>query len=451
VSVPSWTKYHYGNENEQKECEREMHALAEYCSENIDEFFSAIATILSGEQRKGFTFGAALCSSISDHHLLIAKCLEAYSDIESPNAAVLCGILTAAKQSEPELFSETINMMFEDAAFHNIIPAVVSTTSSTYANVLKVFSLAVERKIEIAELGRFIHGGALSSLSAAEIIELTTMISRNGAEGVSIAIGIIYCRCFDHNEMFMECRSVIKLLVLDIDLMNSLHNYNQMDSYQWEQLVIKLLDSDIDKGFAIDITRRIFEVCLSDECSFSFEADICGILSRLISDHISEIWPTLAYYFENESPLAEMKIINLFGLNQVHGNNRLTLMEQIPVGILAEWCNQDLDRISYIICKTVPIIQEKHGISLVHPIIDAIIEKFGNSDQVLTNIASCIGPFSWSGSKVPYLKKAKTAIERYMDCGYILVERWASSVSDRLAKQIESEKVRDEEFSIGVY
>jgi hypothetical protein len=124
-------------------------------------------------------------------------------------------------------------------------------------------------------------------------------------------------------------------------------------------------------------------------------------------------------------------------------------IECLQIDKLIEWCRGKLPDRAVSVARIVPLFP-KGSESTWHPLAEAIIDTFGDSDEVLRALSQNMYTFSWAGSLVPYWTRARTMAAR-LECHPIQkVRRWAATLADSLTRNIEEARKQDEETSAGI-
>ena len=82
---------------------------------------------------------------------------------------------------------------------------------------------------------------------------------------------------------------------------------------------------------------------------------------------------------------------------------------------------------------------------LLHPIIKALLDEFGERDDVQKAIVRNIYTFGWTGSTADYYRQYLAPFGGFTRHPNATVGRWAKKVADGLNKQIEADKQHDDE------
>ena len=103
--------------------------------------------------------------------------------------------------------------------------------------------------------------------------------------------------------------------------------------------------------------------------------------------------------------------------------------------------------INYFLCsELIPIFDGNNtDYSNWHSIALRLINQYGDIKEVLSNINSNMGSYSWVGSVVPFLEAKKKLFQQIKNHRISNVRDWAKSYIDYLDKDIEREKNRDAE------
>jgi hypothetical protein len=85
------------------------------------------------------------------------------------------------------------------------------------------------------------------------------------------------------------------------------------------------------------------------------------------------------------------------------------------------------------------------------PLARAIIDRYGNQKEVLSELNVNLGTYSWTGSLVPYYERQIPAIEELRHHRLSEVRRWAGEYLHYIQTQIKQETTSDDERNFGIF
>lgn len=108
-----------------------------------------------------------------------------------------------------------------------------------------------------------------------------------------------------------------------------------------------------------------------------------------------------------------------------------------------DWCKNNNPLAPTRLAEQVPIFEEN---ATWQPIAFRLINEFGDIQDVLNNLDTNMGTFSWVGSIVPLLESQKEIFVQNQSHPIGNVSQWANLHLEYINKRIKDEKNRDEEI-----
>jgi len=119
--------------------------------------------------------------------------------------------------------------------------------------------------------------------------------------------------------------------------------------------------------------------------------------------------------------------------------------------LILDWCRSNLPEAPRLIAGMMPTGElTKDGKRAWHPLAKRLIDDFGADEILLNQISANTGSYSSVGSSVPYLRSKKELFDQLKDHPISEVREWAVSNSRSLSTSLEHEKLRDEEWGVGI-
>jgi len=104
-----------------------------------------------------------------------------------------------------------------------------------------------------------------------------------------------------------------------------------------------------------------------------------------------------------------------------------------------------------VLASIMPLFsQEKNG-WVWRPLAQAIIDRYGGQQAVLSAITSNLGTYSWSGSAVPYYERQVQPLEQLRHHRIAAVRQWAGEQLRYVERQLMRESTQEEERSRGIF
>jgi hypothetical protein len=98
------------------------------------------------------------------------------------------------------------------------------------------------------------------------------------------------------------------------------------------------------------------------------------------------------------------------------------------------------------LAATIPVLQgNEKGEHFLHPVIERLVDEFGERQDVQNGIAQNIYTFGWTGSTVDYFRRYFRPFGELTHHSKGTVRRWAKNIVSGLEQRIETDKQHDDE------
>lgn len=240
------------------------------------------------------------------------------------------------------------------------------------------------------------------------------------------------------NDKDGELTNVVKNAIIAQNDSNVLFNDNSSI-----QIIIRLLKDNSDMGdLAKNVHQKLLNYIKNGTSKISSDIDIRNLYGCLIDKYYSFIWDDLSNaivkfdniaFFDLKMSLGSLsyKQQKLFAAE--HEDDIMTLCEKYP------------DIAPPRIISLLPTYNEDG--SQLHPLILKLIDKYGDSQNVLDGVGYNIGTYSGVGSRIPYLRKQIKALEALKTNHLEKVCNWAELHINILEEEIKKENLNEEEFN----
>ncbi len=415
--------------------------------------------IFKGEQRQGFLFGSTLGEFLLEDEFFITKALDILRKISTEgNAVVLGGFLYSLRKRNPGRVTKTLQVIAncEELQLHLIDVTRLSQPES--ADLNQALSLAISGALPIASLRAFAYGGVLDHLSTQVIIDYCRVLSYHSNEGAWIALETLGLYTHRNKSRKEKCREAILEILLKPGLLMQSAGVSQSDIWHWKETVIKFLDdSNNGNKLAEHLVREIFAIQLKSDYQEALRLDYAPVIEELLVKHHEVIWPVLSNQLLSTNWKVRTRLRHLLGDelisfgdthdNKIEGNVLFKLSDQI----LKNWCITHPKQAPKVIAGMMPLYNKSRECWIWHPFAKWLIDQFGANEEVLKEISSNMKSFGWSGSVIPHLEKQIEVLENVRDHSFANVRIWARKMVTSLRKEIERERLLDEEEEHGIY
>ena len=446
VSLPEWDTYEKdenGNYIDNTKIRAEKFA-EEIVEEDLPWLYD-VKDLLQGEQRQGFNFGVKLGSIIKDVDKVIKVVLINLREIEveKQNPEFVAGLLVGA--DDRKLVEEVIDSIIDDDVLNRHVFYITRINKPTYKEVQKLFRLIDNHGFPIGQFQLFKYGRALDGLNDEEFIALTKKISTYGKEGKWTTLALLFMFCFSDKEKWDTFEAYFREIIIDENMLLTEQMTDVMDSHYWSDSVIKILENGNENEFAVEITKQIVEVCAQHKVNYTHDTYIKNVLGVLTELYFKEIWDYLG-----EAIIGDYLLF--FNLNHIlesqgttfGGRPRILFNHPENYDTMLEWCRKHEKIAPERFANMMPLDDKNESGTIWHPFSKAIIDEFGNNENVLSQLSSNMGTFGTVGSSIPYYTTQKELLTELLDNKHELVREWAAKKLEYTEKVIKRERLDEE-------
>jgi hypothetical protein len=453
VSLPD---YEYreveGSEHYVDIAEERANALAFELGPQIQQLFPYLSMLLQGEQRKAYTFGLTLAKVVPDKETFALSSLAALGEVErgNGNPSMLCGFLAGVSQRE--ITEGILELASRHEALVHYLVELTRLSKPTMEDLERVIASVREGRIPIHQLQSFSVNSVLDHLMPPSVMYFCDEIASLGISGVAHAFGILFMYCLGERERYAECRPAFRRYISTPGLLGEVCGSPTLHGDRWEQIALSLIKHpQIDVDLAESISRDIVAVCAQKHFPHSMRYYMPKVLVVLLHEYFESAWPQFGEaLLRNEWPI-NFHLANLLSADHDKMKSGNTLASA-PLDGLLKWGRGTQPNGPRSIARCLPVFRQGQEDQTIgwHPYAIAFIDAFGDDEGFLHEMDANLGTFSWSGSIIPYYEMQIELMQELCSHGIARVRRWAEEKTTWLNEKIAQERMREEEYGIGI-
>ena len=209
------------------------------------------------------------------------------------------------------------------------------------------------------------------------------------------------------------------------------------------QIILRMLKESSDMGdLAKNVHQKLLKYVENGASLLNSDNNIRNLYDYLIDKYYGYIWDDLSQAIVKFDDIAFFDLKMSLG-SLSHKQQKLFVAEH-EKDIMA-LCDKYPDIAPSRIISILPTYNDDG--SQLHPLILKLIDKYGDSQNVLDGVGYNIGTYSGVGSRIPYLRRQIKALETLKDNHFEEVRSWAALHINILGEEIKKEKLNEEEFN----
>lgn len=419
--------------------------LAKEVAGNIEEIYSILEIILTGEQRQAYNFGVALIKEANQQEELLKKSIDIFKGIPSKaaNADFIGGLF--AGLSDNSIREQYLDKVAVEKTIKHFTFYFTKVSDYNLDDFDRLFNL-LDEGLDITYFLNFKFGGNLIKLTPADFVSITNRIEKYGLRGQWVALALYFMYSFIEKERWDNIKGNVKEL-LESNLIVNTQDLSFIDPHNWQASVEKFLKEDcIDETFVKNINNQILDFCGEREYNYRIDTYIKNLYYEMVSNHFEIIWPDLANRLMQNDYIFNLHITSMIGgRNGNWGYDGVLFKNKDNYEIIYEWCegNNDGQR---VIAKMMPISSKNEDEKIIwHWFTDRFLQMFGDDESVLNELGANMGSFGWTGSIVSYYQMHLDLFNQIIDGEYpLMTKKWAQGQIAGYEKKIKYEKFNDE-------
>jgi hypothetical protein len=423
-----------------------------------DEFISSeisweetFPAFYKNQQVFSFHFGKRLFELLKDDNTKINRfindSLEIISQIpqEERNYTVLGGFIANSNEEIKKNFYTTL---LQSSEFNKQLFYFLSIDNSGKEFFEFLFRLIDNKVHDVNSFYTFEYRNALTQLSLEELNSFSEKLFTYGDDGYAVVFYLCYNLSYGDQAKKKALIPICKKCILKLGFNRKFQR--QLDDFKWTEAISFILSDENEADFAKFINKSIIE-SITWENSYHLDHYIQQVYEILLKVHFNSIWPDLS----NALLSSEEKYITFYGLKHILGSyiggvgRSVGVLFDGDIDSVFNWCANNKPLAPSRIAELTPIFDNNNtDYAKWHPVALRLINEYGDIEEVLSNLISNMGTYSWTGSVVPFLESKKELFKQLTNHKTELVREWATSCIGYLAKDIEVEKNSDAELFI---
>jgi len=253
--------------------------------------------------------------------------------------------------------------------------------------------------------------------------------------------------CYGSQERLKYSFDYLKSLISEGNMLINNDNTYRLEGHHWSVIVEKILETQTESEFAINISRQIIEFCGEKNFNYSLDTYLSKVLSILFEKYFYNVWDTFGSGIIGDYMIFS-HLKNMIGTKNGYMDSRIGVAFINPeyYAHIIEWCRKNNEIAPQRIANMMPLsvtIEDKEN---WHPFSKMVIDEFGDYENVLENLSSNMGTFGTVGSSVPYYQTQKALLLELINHKKEKVKNWARGMLDYTEKSIKREQLNDEQM-----
>nr|WP_274598076.1 MULTISPECIES: hypothetical protein [unclassified Pseudomonas] len=423
--------------------------LAKKLASNIDELVPYLSLILQGEQKQAFSFGYQLALELVEIEadVIIDLSFQKLASIDRPNPAFIYGLYRGVFDRSPEKWQDNIDRVREDDDLVYLYPEILRTGNINKYHLDVLVELVENNIVSPDSVSALSYGSVTDGISSADIADFCLRLMKLGERSSWPALNVMYMYCFGNDGAIQTLREPLKRMVTAVPL-DKEQKSTSIDAHHWNDLAQKIL-KEPDEEFAISLANQLIAAC---KRGFN-HGDIWNytkpLLLELMRDYGNVLWPIFGEAIVQSKGMERYWLQQLLDRENGSAVVMPSVLSVVPVQVVMNWCSLHPDIGPAFVAGCLNVFESTEGKFRPAELFLALLERFGENQDVGNTLRANMVSRSWSGSLVPYLESDKRALSPLLEHPVGNVRVWVRSYISYLDRKIEDELDRDDEVNIG--
>lgn len=409
---------------------------------------AALNRISVGQQRMAMAFGRALAERAPAPLEWAWPILLAFRRAPEGerNGDVVAGFYIGLASREPEAVTRFKRAAMKSAIFARLVPHIALASGITAEDVDLVRGALKSGTLSPMSIHNWSMGGVLAKLPPEVAAPLFSDLLFGTAEAWGVAVNLIGMYVHSDIDRLNQLRPQVLKLAETSGIRGG--RSDTMSHHHFQQIMTWMLkrgreDADA-RAVALGLTRVL--VVQAETDGFVGDHRVTPLLPILLKDFPEIVWSLISKAIVADPKSAWRFEFALADRTSVSGSKTSALLNLHP-DVLFAWCHAYPEVGPAFLGGIIPLLggRDEDDQHLLHPIIKRLLDEFGERTDVQNAIVKNIYTFGWTGSTADYYRQFLFPIRELKHHPKGEVRRWANKIVDGLERQIEVDRLHDDE------
>ena len=400
-------------------------------------------------QRMAAPFGHAI-GKLSDSPLdwlepIVATLVDAPKN--ERDFELLCGYVTGIATDYPDVVRAFKQRAADSAELAPALPGICWMLGITDEDVELALRAFQAGHLPPRALARWATGGVLGTIPTASLAPLFDAMLDESAEAFAVALDLMSMYVYQRLEKLEELRPQLRKVAENLTQLDR-SRFDDTDVHNFECLMQWLLENgrqDTDAcATALTLARAV--VTFQDH---GYNRFIEPIVRPLLREFPEVVWPLIGQAIVSDQ-VSAWRLQNVLGCHLSSDDRQNAAILSLPQDALFAWCHAHPESAPAYVAAVVPVLTRYHRGTpeppLLHPVMERLLDEFGDRDDVQRSIKGNIHSYCWWGSPTDYYALYENPLTRlHKEHASPRVRRWAGTMLRELASTNEAIRYGEEE------
>ena len=360
---------------------------------------------------------------------------------------LLCGYVTGIATDYPDVVRAFKQRAADSAELAPALPGICWMLGITDEDVELALHAFRAGHLHPWALARWAWGGVLETIPAVSLAPLFDAMLDESAEAFGVALRLIGMSAHRRPEKLEELRPQLRKVAENLTRWDR-SRYDDMDVHHFGRIMKWLLakgrqDTDA-RGTALSLAKAV--ATFQDHGDNRF---IEPILRLLLREFPEVVWPLIGQAIVSDQ-VSAWRLRYVLGSHLSSDDRQNAAILSLPQDALFAWCHAHPESAPAYVAAVVPVLtsydRETPEPPSLHPVMDRLLDEFGDREDVQRSIGGNIHSYCGWGSPTDYHALYEKPLTRlHKEHASPRVRRWAGTMLRELASTNEAIRYEEEE------
>ncbi len=403
--------------------------------------------ISRGQQRMAPLFGQSIASATDSPLEWLERIILAVSETpeNERNFDLLAGFIVGIAEDHPDVVNRMKQRVTLSSELAPALPLFCWRLGITSSDIGLVISALEADLLPPWRLMQWALGGELAKVPIHGVVPLFDAMLDHSAEAYVAGMELMGMYVFGEIERLDNLRPQVRKVAENLSRWEPLLGRTTLNHHfgkimKW---MLKKGRQDNDaRATAFALSKAMVNVV-----DWNNERVIEPVIPMLLSDFPEVTWPLIGQAIVSDRKRA-WRFEHLLG-DLSFNREKAPAILYLPEDTLFAWCHAHPDSAPAFVATIVPVLTTYQADApeqvFLHPVMNRLLDEFGDREDILRSLALNIGNFCWTGSVTTYYSLYQAPLTTLCEHPRRQVRRWARSMLYRLDDAIKNARDEDQE------
>ncbi len=403
--------------------------------------------ISRGEQRMAALFGQSIARATDSPLHWLERIILAVSETpqNERNFDLLAGFIVGISENHLDVVDCIKQRAAQSLDLAPALPLICWRLGISSSDIGLTISAIEANLLPPWRLMQWTLGGELAKIPIQEVVSLFDAMLDHSAEAYVVGIELVGMYVHGKIERLDNLRPQVRKAAENLSRWEPLQGRTTLN-HHFEKIMKWMLkkgrQDDDARATAFALSKALVNIV-----DWNNERIIEPVIPMLLSDFPEVTWPLIGQAIVSDRKRA-WRFEHLLGDLSVNRGKAPAILN-LPEDTLFAWCHAHPDSAPAFVATIVPVLTTYQADAseqvLLHPVINRLLDEFGDREDILRSVALNIGNFCWTGSVTTYYSLYQAPLTKLCEHPIRQVRRWARSMLHRLNNAIKNARDEDQE------